>query len=102
MSDYEKQLLKSAKNGGVSAFEELTTSHQVVVYNFMLRECGDEFIASQLTQEVFVKVFALLTTNKCTNNFYASIYRTASEVSRKAVCESKQTSQINDSAYVSI
>ncbi len=92
MSDHERQLLNSACNGGVAAFEELTASHQSIVYNFMLRECGNEFEACQLTQDVFVKVFELLTTDTITDNLFTCIYRTASEVSRHTASVSQKIS----------
>ena len=92
MNDYERQLLKIAQKGGVKAFEELTAHHQVLVYNFMLNENSNEFTASQLTQEVFVRIFEMLTTNAAPEDFYACIYRTAGEVSRQAACKSKMIS----------
>ncbi|NLK87069.1 MAG: hypothetical protein GX279_06210 [Clostridiaceae bacterium] len=92
MSDHEQQLLETAKNGGVEAFEELTGPHQARVYNFLLSECGNEFEAGQLTQEVFVRTFDLLTKKADIGNLYACIYRTASEISRQAAHESKKIS----------
>lgn len=92
MNDHERQLLKIAQKGGVKAFEELTAPHQAVVYNFMLNECNNEFTASQLTQEVFVRVFELLNIKAVPRNFYACIYSTAAEVSRQAACNSKMIS----------
>lgn len=92
MSDNEQQLLKTASKGGVKAFEELTAPHQIIVYNYLLSECGNEFIASQLTQDVFVRIFELLNSNADTENFYTCIYRTAREVSQQAARESKMIS----------
>lgn len=102
MSDHELQLLTTARKGGIEAFEELTEPHQSIVYNFLLNECGNEFEASQLAQEVFVRIFSLLTKKADIDNFYACIYRTAAEVGRKAARESKQISDVKKSIYISI
>jgi DNA-directed RNA polymerase specialized sigma24 family protein len=88
----EKQLLEAARNGGVEAFEELIGPHRVIIYNYLLNECGNEFAAGQLTQEVFVRTFALLTKKEDIGNIYACIYQTAAEISRQAACESKKIS----------
>lgn len=92
MSDHERQLLKSACKGGVAAFEELTAPHQSIVYNYMLSECGNEFEACQLTQDVFVKVFELLTTNALTGNLLSCIYRTAGDICRLKIRASRKIS----------
>ncbi len=92
MSDHEQQLLKIAKDGGIEAFEELTDPHQAIVYNFLLSECGSEFVAGQLTQQVFVEIFTLLTKKADIDNLYTCIYRTAIEVGRRAARESKKIS----------
>jgi DNA-directed RNA polymerase specialized sigma24 family protein len=102
MSNYEQQLLETAKNGGVEAFEKLTDPHQVIVYNFLLKECGNEFEAGQLTQEVFVRTFDMLTKKADIGNLYACIYRTAAEIGRQAACESKKLPRENKSTYASL
>ncbi len=92
MSDRERQLLEIAKSGGIEAYEELIGPHQVTVYNFLLSECGSEFIAGQLTQEVFVKIFTMLTKKADIDNLYACIYRTAMEIGSQTARESKMIS----------
>lgn len=102
MTGHEQQLLKTARKGGIEAFEELTGPHQVIVYNFLLNECGNEFEASQLTQEVFVRIFELLNKKADIDNLYTCIYRTAAEVGRQAAHGSKQISDVKKSIYISI
>jgi len=92
MNDYERKLLKSARNGGVAAFEELTAPHHTVIYNYILARCGNEFEACQLTQDVFVKVFEQLTTNSLQGDLFACIYRTAYEVCRNMISVSQKIS----------
>ncbi len=50
-------LVRRTKAGDVSAFEELFRRYQKRVYNMAYRLVGNESDASELTQEVFVKVF---------------------------------------------
>lgn len=88
----EQQLIKAAGNGSVEAFEELIGPHQPIIYNFLLNECGNEFIAGQLTQEVFVKTFTSLTKKADIDNVIACIYRTAAEIGRQAAREAKKIS----------
>lgn len=83
MNDYERQLEKSAQNGCVDAYEELIRPHRSRIYTLMLRECGNEFQAGQLTQEVFVKVFASLLSRRSDSSLICDIYRTAEKVSRQ-------------------
>jgi RNA polymerase sigma-70 factor (ECF subfamily) len=92
MSDHERQLLRSACKGEAAAFEELTAPHQTIVYNFILSECGNEFEACQLTQDVFVKVFELLTTNTIAGSLLPYIYKTAGDLCRRRVRESRKIS----------
>ncbi|NMA34695.1 MAG: hypothetical protein GX940_09135 [Clostridiaceae bacterium] len=92
MSERERQLLKTAKNGGIKAFEELTAPHQRIVYNYLLISCGNEYEACQLTQDVFVKVFELLTSHVVNDDLFPCIYRTAAEVRRRRTGASKMIS----------
>jgi len=92
MNDHERKLLKSARNGGVAAFEELTAPHHKIIYNYILSKCGNEFEACQLTQDVFVKVFEQLTAGSLQGDFFACIYRTAGDVCRNIVRVSQKIS----------
>jgi len=89
MDDRERRLMKSARNGGVAAFEELIQPHQKKIYNLMLKTCCNEFEASQLTQEVFVRVFSSMEHWKEEYSLTMSIYRIAGEISQKAICKTK-------------
>lgn len=89
MSDNIRQLLESARNGCVAAFEELIEPHQNRIYSLMLNTCGNEFEASLLAQEVFVRVFSSLAPGKDEVSLVYTIYSTAVEVSSQAACKSK-------------
>lgn len=92
MSDSEKQLLKSARDGCVAAFEELIKPYQNRIYNLMFKTCCNEFEASQLAQEVFVRVFCSISLGEDHGSFTLNIYKTAGEISRLAACKSKMIS----------
>lgn len=92
MSENERQLLGSAQNGCVAAFEELTVPYRARVYNLMLKTCVDEFEASLLSQDVFVKVFEALISGYINGGLAWNIYRKADEISRQAACKSKMIS----------
>jgi RNA polymerase sigma-70 factor (ECF subfamily) len=90
MNDHERELIKSAQNGCVAAYEELIKPHQSRVYSFLLSECGNEFEACQLTQEVFVKVFESLVSKRGSGSLACDIYRCANEISQQIGCISKE------------
>jgi DNA-directed RNA polymerase specialized sigma24 family protein len=92
MRDTERRLEKSARNGCIDAFEELIAPHQGRIYNLMLRTCEDEFEASRLAQEVFVKVFEELSRNHEGRGLSACIYCTAAEISRNVARKSVKIS----------
>lgn len=81
MDDREKRLLKASRNGCVASFEELIKPHQTRVYNMMLKACSNEFEASQLAQEVFIRVFDSVIKKDCIS-FTIEIYKTAGEICR--------------------
>lgn len=90
MNDYERELIKSARNGSVAAYEELIKPHQSRIYSFMFSKCGNEFEACQLTQEVFVKVFESLVSKRGSGSPICDFYRCADEISQQIGCVSKE------------
>lgn len=89
MNKNERQLIGLAQKGCVAAFEELTAPFQTKVYNLMLKICVDEFEASLLSQDVFVRVFEALLSGYINGSLAYNIYRIAEEVGRQAACKSK-------------
>lgn len=92
MSENERQLLGSARKGDVAAFEELIAPFRTGVYNLMWKTCNDEFEASMLAQDVFVRVFEALISGDFGGGLSYHVYRTAGEVSRIAARNSKMIS----------
>jgi len=90
MNDYKRQLNKSARCGCVEAYEEIIRPHMARIYTLMLSECGNEFQASQLTQEVFVRVYESLLSNPNRSSLVCDIYRTADRIIRQNSCISEK------------
>jgi len=86
MNEYERQLKRAAENGCVDAYEKLIRPHRGRVYALMLSSCADEFQASQLTQEVFVKVYESLLSKRKDFSLVCDIYKTAEKISRQNAC----------------
>ncbi len=57
MSQREKDLLARAKQGDVSAFEDLIREHQRYAYNIAYRMLGHEEDAKDVTQDAFIKAY---------------------------------------------
>jgi DNA-directed RNA polymerase specialized sigma24 family protein len=86
MSNVDMKLLSSARKGDIEAYEKLTGVWHKRVYNIILKSCGAGHDASELTQEVFVKVFAALrrTSEKVDEIMLpVMIARTAGEVCKR-------------------
>lgn len=92
MNKRNKELIKLARNGNVAAFEELIQPHQNIIYNLMLKTFRNEFEASQLAQEVFVKVFRSISLWKDSISLTLNIYKIAEETIQQATCKSKMIS----------
>ena len=98
MSESERQLLKSAKNGNIEAFEKLTESYHKKIYNIILKNRGCEYDisgpaqkgvsnparedASRLAQEVFVRMYKSLKYQRDDSMFVITLYKTARDVCR--------------------
>lgn len=75
MNEEEKILLEKAKSGDVEAYEELVKSHYTIVYNIALRMLSNTHDASDLAQEVFIKIFKSIKNFEGKSSFKTWIYR---------------------------
>ncbi len=75
MNEEEKILLEKAKTGDVEAYEELVKSHYTIVYNIALRMLSNTHDASDLAQEVFIKIFKSIKNFEGKSSFKTWIYR---------------------------
>ena len=89
MNVIERQNVKTAANSSVTAFEELVEPHQKRIYNYLLKVCGNEFDASRMAQDIFVKAYEMLLSGKDAAGIPAFIYRAAARIGSQAVCRSE-------------
>jgi RNA polymerase sigma-70 factor, ECF subfamily len=75
MDENEKLLLSSAKKGDIEAFEKLTGQYRKKIYNIALRMTGNREDASDLAQEVLIKVYKSLRSFREESSFSTWVYR---------------------------
>ena len=80
MSKNESDLIRRAKDGDSSAFEDLVLTHQTKVYNLALRMTGNPEDALDLSQETFIRVYKALPLFKGQSTFSTWIYSIASNI----------------------
>jgi RNA polymerase sigma-70 factor (ECF subfamily) len=79
MSD-NKKLIENCRNGDIHSFELLIESHQKKIYNLAFRMMGNYEDASDVAQEVFIKVYRSIYSFKESSSFSTWIYRIAVNV----------------------
>jgi RNA polymerase sigma-70 factor, ECF subfamily len=75
MSENEKYLLHQSKNGDMAAFGQLIEGYQKKVFNIALRMLGNPDDASEVAQEVFIRVYKSVKNFKEESSFSTWIYR---------------------------
>lgn len=75
MSDNEKSLLEKSKAGDITAFEQLIDGYQHKIFNIALRIVGNYDDASDLAQEVLIRVYKSISAFKEQSSFSTWIYR---------------------------
>src|SRR3989338_5537868 len=73
----DEQLVKSYLKGDEKALEELVRRYLPVIYNFSRKYTGDPDNASDIAQEVFVKVWKNLKKFDTSKNFKAWLFTVA-------------------------
>ncbi|HCJ66418.1 MAG TPA: RNA polymerase subunit sigma-24, partial [Elusimicrobia bacterium] len=73
----DEVLIKRAKNGDNSAFEELMKKYEQKIYNLALRLTGNPDEAGDVLQETFLKAYHSLNKFKGEANFSTWLYRIA-------------------------
>lgn len=74
----EDFLIKKAKKGDSAAFSALMEQHFAMIYNLALRMSGNPDDASDLTQEVMIKLFKNIGAFESKSKFSTWVYRVAS------------------------
>ncbi|HEY9061590.1 MAG TPA: sigma-70 family RNA polymerase sigma factor [Pseudobacteroides sp.] len=80
MSENEKYLLGLSKKGDIEAFEMLMEKYQKKVFNIALRLLGNYDDASEVTQEVFIRIYKSIGSFKGESQISTWIYRIATNV----------------------
>lgn len=102
----DNKIIKRCQLGDKSAFEELITYYHPYVYRYLVRLCGNDTLAEDLTQEVFIKVirnidkfdlkgkakFSTYIITFC-KNCYIDYYRKNKNIINNAVIDDNQVLQ---------
>lgn len=75
--ELDKALIRKCKDGDIEAFEKLILDHQKKVYNLCYRYFENQDDASELAQEVFIKVYKSIGTFKEESSLSTWIYKIA-------------------------
>lgn len=79
--DYpEKELVRRSRNGDIEAFEELIKSYEKRIFNIALKMVGNREDASDVAQEVCIKIFKSIDKFKENSSFSTWVYRITSNV----------------------
>lgn len=73
----ESAILAKVRSGEAAAMEKLILRYQGRIYNTILRMCGNEDDAAELTQDTFVKAIEKINSFQGQSNFYTWIFRIA-------------------------
>ena len=73
----EQELIKSAQAGNAVAFEQLIEEHQKRIFSIAYRIAGNQEDASDMAQEVLVKIFRNLKNFRGDCKFSTWLYRVA-------------------------
>ena len=87
----EKRLIKKAQKGDVDAFQQILTEYQSIVYNISYRYAGNFHDASDMAQEVFLKMFRSINSFRFQSKFSTWIYRVATNTCLDLVKKQKKS-----------
>jgi RNA polymerase sigma-70 factor (ECF subfamily) len=81
----DEDLMLLAREGDEEAFATLVTRHRVAILNFIYRMLGDREVAEDLSQEVFVRLWANAKTYAPVAKFTTFIYHIARNLCRDQI-----------------
>lgn len=90
----EKELIQSAQAGNALAFEQLIAEHQKRIFSIAYRIAGNSEDASDMAQEVLIKIFRSLKNFRGDSKFSTWLYRVAT-----TTCLDEQKKQRRHTAY---
>jgi RNA polymerase sigma-70 factor (ECF subfamily) len=89
--DIDEHLMLKVKKGDVKAFETLVERYQKSLYNFALRMLGSEEDASDMTQEIFLRVYKSAPNYEVKAKFATWIFRIAKNLCLNFIRDKKNT-----------
>lgn len=98
----EKILIQKCKSGDIYAFEQLIQGYQKKVFNIAYRILGDIDDASDMSQEVFIKVYKSITNFKEESSLSTWIYRIATNTCLDEVRRKKKAASISMSSTIQL
>ncbi len=90
----EQDLIKSAQAGNAVAFEQLIAEHQKRIFSIAYRIAGNQEDASDMAQEVLIKIFRNLKNFRGDSKFSTWLYRVAT-----TTCLDEQKKMRRHTAY---
>jgi RNA polymerase sigma-70 factor (ECF subfamily) len=100
--DQEKILIQKCKNGDIHSFELLIESYQSKVFNIAYRMLGNAEDASDVAQEVFLKIFKSISTFKEEASLSTWIYRIATNVCLDEIRKRKKENIISMNSTIQL
>jgi len=73
----EDELVQLAQGGDTKAFEQLFITYKEKVYNSILGKSRSEDVATEVTQQAFIKAWTKINQFKRNSSFYTWVYRIA-------------------------
>ncbi len=93
----ELKLIKKAQKGDVSAFEQIINRYQSVVYSVSYRYAENQDDASDMAQEIFLKMFRTINSFQFKSRLSTWIYRVATNTCLDLL--KKRRNSLSESAY---
>lgn len=93
----ELKLIKKAQKGDVSAFEQIITRYRSVVYSVSYRYAENQDDASDMAQEIFLKMFRTINSFQFKSRLSTWIYRVATNTCLDLL--KKRRNSFSESAY---
>ena len=79
-TDKDAQLMLAYAKGDSSAFESLYLMHKDALYRYFLRQCGNQSLAEELYQEVWIRVIKARDSYEQKAKFTTWLYRIAHNI----------------------
>ncbi|HDR00338.1 MAG TPA: RNA polymerase sigma factor [candidate division WOR-3 bacterium] len=93
----DRELVRAAQAGGLSAFEELVRRHQRPLFGYLYRMCGNPAEAEELAQQAFVRAWGGIGRFRGEASFKTWLYRIATNLCINRATRRKPTVELPES-----